>query len=374
MLTQVVNAVQRVVPTKSPLESATALKLYTRGGFLIIEGSSIQFTARLGIRPTKIEAESDPDPNTPDADYDIIRAKQFKDFVGALTGELVTLNSRDSGLHVSCGKVKATIRTIKESSDQLALHISEMEDGPGQGINAKELGAALRRVVQAADEISGREFTNGVSFRTDDNGVLTLTATDGFRMAVDSVPYTLTANAIVPTQTINFVCNELNRMDEDQEMLVWVGPTRATFNHETENTSFEVVSSLIAMNFPDMSAFVPTSSKITILLDRQELINAIKPVLAVSTYRRIGIQAEEGKDTITISASNQDGSITSEVQANVKGGAIDMFMNANFTLSVTGVSDGEKIRILLNEPQKAILVKLDDSDRFSYVMMPMVEK
>jgi len=366
LLARAVATIDKAVPAKSPLDMATSIRMFAFQNNLYLEGSAPQYTMRVTIAGTTTDGE--------DIIVAYVNSRRLKEFTSALKGDAVAIVFTDNSIKISCDKVKATIKAIvgDERADGLFEAVRPIS-ADGVTVPASGLLRALKRVVIAAcTNNSSAPFLNGVSFQKKDRPFLSFMATDSFRMGRDLIPYDgPETNIIVPTEAVTHLCNELSRSPGDNPVIVKSAKSRATFTYKLEDLEIEIASKLIAFAFPDLESLVPSSCTSSVKLNRQELVNAVAPVLAVSNYETIKVQITDGKFYIT--AENQDGLVTSESDAEITGEEIEIMMYAKYLLETLKSNDSETVTMELNGPRKPILLKADNAPDYVSVVMPRIK-
>ncbi len=208
-------------------------------------------------------------------------------------------------------------------------------------------GIAKTLFATADDDL--RPVMNGVYFNITP-GNITFVATDAHKLVKYSVDTDQDATAafILPKKPANVLKGMLARVDDE---------VKVTF--DSQNVIFEfgnntMVCRLIEGSYPNYNAVIPTQNPNKVLVDRVELLNAIKRVAVCSnpTTNLIRMDIEANK----ISLKAQD---------------IDFSVSANETLSCSydsaAITIGFKstflVEILNNTESATVLVELADSTR-----------
>ncbi|MFI3282576.1 MAG: DNA polymerase III subunit beta, partial [Rikenellaceae bacterium] len=228
------------------------------------------------------------------------------------------------------------IQTLADEQREMSLDASVILSGVSKTLFAT-----------ADDEL--RPVMNGVFFNVTPGNV-TFVATDAHKLVKCSVDtdQELTASFILPKKPANLLKSMLGKVDDmvtikyDSQNVIY------TFGHST------MVCRLIEGTYPNYNAVIPTQNPNKVLVDRVELINAIKRVAVCSnpTTNLIRMDIEANK----LSLKAQD---------------IDFSVSANETLSCsydsTAITIGFKstflIEILNNTESGTVLIELADSSR-----------
>jgi DNA polymerase-3 subunit beta len=163
--------------------------------------------------------------------------------------------------------------------------------------------------------------------------------------------------------------NELRKFD-DSDLI---------FDMDENNLFFRVqartlISRVIEGKFPNFEAVIPEDNPHTVLLDREEIADAIRRVSLLSTERSKGIKFSIQKDRIVLFSSNPElGEARDEVGIEYEGAEFDIGFNAQYLLDFLTTVKSEKVRIELKDENSAILMRTDEDDEidYKYVLMPM---
>lgn len=214
-----------------------------------------------------------------------------------------------------------------------------------------------------------RYYLNGALMILKD-GSIELISTDGHRLAytffpMESLQVGQEIRGIVSKKTLN----ELRKFD-DSDLI---------FDMDENNLFFRVqartlISRVIEGKFPNFEAVIPEDNPHTVLLDREEIADAIRRVSLLSTERSKGIKFSIQKDRIVLFSSNPElGEARDEVGIEYEGTEFDIGFNAQYLLDFLTTVKSEKVRIELKDENSAILMRTDEDDEidYKYVLMPM---
>lgn len=246
---------------------------------------------------------------------------------------------------------------------------------------------ALQKVMFAMSKNESRPELCGVlmDLNFSKEGVLTLAATDSFRLAEKTTPllacfgekqYAKEAQKIiVPGKTIQEALRVLNLFHEDEKQTpveIIVHENQVMFSCGV----VEIYSRLVEGKYPDYKQIIPHQIKTTVQLRVSEWIKRIK---AASLFSNTGVQGvvfeflsgNEQKTTIN-SVSGQTGEHTSSVLSKVEGDSNKITLNYRYLLEGLMnlfVEDAE-IQIVSSE-SPCVLRSKDHSDSYLYIIMPI---
>lgn len=304
-----------------------------------------------------------------------VPARLLTDFVNSLPPERVdiTLNQQPVGLNIECVSFESNISGTVASDFP---PIPSVEDGVAAKIEPATLREAINRVAFAAATEDSRPVLTGV--KTEITGAdFKFAAADGFRLAV----YTGKL-AEPPSEDIEFliparVLNEINRLLGSQqkaiEFMVTPSSNQALFRVE----DVEIVSSLIAGNFPNYNQLIPQSYTTRVVLDSDDFLRATRTA-AIFARDGSGIirlqmasDEESASGHLTISSRAEEvGDNEGKLGATVEGEDAKIAFNSKYLTDVLDVLDGD-IAMEVSSPSSPGVLKPAEGDEYVHVVMPM---
>lgn len=306
-----------------------------------------------------------------------VPARLLTDFIGNLPNEAVKLelDRRTLALNVRAARSKATVRGI-DAEDFPA--IPTVEGKPTALIAPDLLREAIGQVAFAAAVDESRPVLAGVQLRFSGNQ-LTLSAADGFRMAVRVAelvgPATEDVAIIVPAKALN----ELSRAISDATDPVEIVVTRGRNQLLCRTGNIEFLSRLIDGSFPDWKQIVPSSYSTRTVLNRDQLLGAAK--LASYFARdnndvvKLSIKPGNGEyapGSLTISANAAEvGDNTSDIDAAVEGPEGQIAFNVRYLNDVLGSLKTPQVALEMQNSASAGVIRPVGNSDSTHVIMPM---
>lgn len=293
----------------------------------------------------------------------------FSAIVRNLNAERVTLASEGNKLFVTTDNYEATIQgadakefpiipTVREASSTTRMPVGLFLD-------------ALQSVIVAAQYSEIRPEISGVYFSIGD-GQISLAATDSFRLAerkISGADFSSDADAlafIIPLRT----AEELSRVlaDRNEELRIITDQNQALFETPTRN----MVSRLIEGKFPEYQAIIPKQTHTTSVVERSELMGALKLVSAFSG-RGNDITLSVGENAKFLELSSAD-SATGEnryrVPIKLKGGKFSIVFNWKYLQDGIRACSGTEVVFGVNQTGPVTVTSPSDQG-FLYLLMPI---
>jgi len=181
-----------------------------------------------------------------------VPARLLTEFVNSLPNDKLDIEISPKGktMTVKCARFEARISGI-DAKDFPPIPV--VGEGLTTKVKVDDLRLGIGQVVFAAATEESRPVLTGIDARFDD-GMLTLAAADGFRLAVHKLPLATPvkdkAEVIMPGRTMA----ELNRLmsDGEDEVEITVNPNKSQILFKLKD--LELVSQLVQGTFPQHSA------------------------------------------------------------------------------------------------------------------------
>ena len=214
-----------------------------------------------------------------------------------------------------------------------------------------------------------RFYLNGMLLVLDGKMVRAV-ATDGHRLACCNsemdTEVTEKVEAILPRKTIQQLMKLLP--DNDDPVTIDMGPQQARFTFG----EIEFLTKLIDGKYPDYSRVIPTNNDKRFLVNREELIGALRraAILANEKFKGLRWVITPGKLHIQ-SANNEMEEASEDIKINYEGPDLDLGFNVTYLLDVLGNLKNSDVCFAFSSSQGATLLTMPESEQFRYVLMPM---
>ena len=358
----------RAVATKSTLPVLGNFLLEAADDVLTISATNLEFGISVAVPATVAQAGRT-----------TLQARVLSDFVANLPAGDVELAEDSNPLQtlVRSGQSQAHLRGI--DPDDFPRLISSVDGGQQLHIDPALLRESIAHVVFAAASDDSRPVLAGVQLDVRD-GMLGLSAADGFRMSLRSValvdgpgdPMTI----IVPARALQ----ELSRVlgDVSAPVSIQVTPNQSQLLATADGVRF--TTRLIDGAFPDLKQVVPKQWNTRTVVRRELLLDATKRASIFARTNNDVIRlamapAEDGFEMgrLTITANAADtGDNQDDVDASVEGGEVQIAFNGRYLADVLGVMRGSEVAFELMGSNSAGVIRSVDNDDFTHVIMPMV--
>ncbi|HKB27920.1 MAG TPA: DNA polymerase III subunit beta, partial [Candidatus Limnocylindrales bacterium] len=184
---------------------------------------------------------------------------------------------------------------------------------------------------------------------------------------LDAVPET---SVVVPARALNELARILADVDEPVEVVLAGGRNQILFHLD----GIDLVSRLIDGQFPNYQSVLPKTHTTRAVLDREELLRAVRPaaLIAHESANIVKLQiGSNGESGITVSANAEVGDHVGQVEASVDGDGTSIAFNAKYLADVLERVDADQFALELQGPLAPGVFKPIGDDHYVHVVMPV---
>lgn len=299
-----------------------------------------------------------------------VPARTLTDLVSNLSKGQINLSSQAEQLNIETQNLNSTLVGLNASEFPI---VPEKIGVKAVNLPAKNFINALSQVIFAASIDETRPVLTGVLIYFE-KGKLVLVATDGFRLSQNKIPVEVNielGKTILPRNSLL----ELMRVTGESEKIA------LELKHTDNQVLFEVLSKaadvilttrVIEGEFPAFERIIPKESKITVNVDKLDLLQIIKASLVLARdAANVGkLQIGDGGLSVLVESS-KSGSQKARVDAKVQGGSIEILYNLRFIEEFLNVSGGEEIQMDFVDNATAGVFRDAMAPDFLHLIMPV---
>lgn len=304
-----------------------------------------------------------------------VPARLLSDFVNSLPPERIDMEvtSQPIGLNIKCVSFESN---ISGSPADDFPPIPAVEDGLAAKIEPDVLREAISRVAFAAATEDSRPVLTGVKTEiTGDD--FKFAAADGFRLAVFSGKLAEPPNGdiefLIPARVLNEISRLLGTQQKAVEFMITPSSNQALFRVE----DVEIVSSLIAGNFPNYNQLIPQSYTTRVVLNSDDFLRATRTAAIFARdgsgiiRLQMGAGEEDAPGHLTVSSRAEEvGDNQGQLGAAVEGEDAKIAFNSKYLTDVLDVLNGE-VAMEVSSPSSPGVLKPVEGDDYVHVVMPM---
>jgi DNA polymerase-3 subunit beta len=349
--------VARALPARTALPVLGTVLLEAADDRLAMTGTNLELGLRLEIE-ADVEAEG----------AVAVPGRLLADFVAALQGERLHAELLLPGqrLLLECESFRTEINGME--ADEFPPGPSA-EGGLRLALPASRLVEAISDTLAVASTDEARPVLTGLRVQIAGDR-LVVSASDGYRLAVRSVPLGSPAPEIgltVPSRAMGEVARLFRQLDGDVELIVSPQANQVFFR----GPSAEITSRVIDGRFPDLEQRVPRTWTTTATVDAGELNRRLR---ALAPFARDGanvVRLEVTRRSLVLTAATTEvGAARTELDADVAGPETSLAFNTRFLLDCPATS-ASKVELHLQGPLGPAVVKRLERDDYVYLFMPV---
>jgi DNA polymerase-3 subunit beta len=307
-----------------------------------------------------------------------VPSKLFYDYVSLLPDETVTVETNGNALSVSCGSYRTKMNGLPASEFPLVPEVSASRT---YHVPVAVFRAALSQVLFAVATNESRPELTGISMQftpKGSSGLLTMAATDSYRLAEATIPFSDAVSqedrVIIPSRTLSEVNRILSvfkdEVDSPSDVTLKLSDNQVVFSYGT----VELVSRLIEGSYPDYRQIVPKSFDTTAVLDRDDVVKAVKTASLFSRTGLFDVAIEFSADGKTLSVKSTDasrGENNAECQVDVEGKDNKVTVNYRYLLDGLNACGSEQVKFQMIDAGNPCLLTPAEGNSYLYIVMPI---
>ncbi|MGW8185476.1 MAG: DNA polymerase III subunit beta [Candidatus Moraniibacteriota bacterium] len=311
----------------------------------------------------------------------VIPSKLISDFITNLPQEKnIEIELNGQILNINCGKYKAKINCL-DSSEDFPI-IPERKEEYQFDIDNSKLKDIINKSLSSVSLNDIRVEFTGINLSFFDNKIY-FAATDSFRLneyeveiaEKDAYKQLKDTTAIIPAETLRELNKILHNSEDSGKTLMTIENNQIFF----DVGDIKMVSRLINGKYPPYKQIIPSEFKTEILINKGDLLQAIKiaSVFTKKTDGEINMVVENDKTLIVRSSLQESGENQTELNIEKNGENQDFVLNPRYLIDGLNVMDGVNIKIMINDGLSPIILKMvndkdgKDINNFIYIIMPI---
>lgn len=305
-----------------------------------------------------------------------VDSKVINEYVNLLPDDKIEIELKNDELLVKCQNYKTKIKG-QEASDFPIL--PSIDSDLYYSVNISDFKNALSGVSFSTSNNENRIELSGVFFNFDGKGNLILAGTDSYRLSEKTIKYKQGVSEeersiIVPSRTVQELIRILNnfkleeQLGSEDEIKIYPNEGQIFFSFSSTN----LMSRLISGSYPDYKQIIPDKEKTIILVNKNDLVKAVKAggIFSKTGINDIGIKNQ--KDSLHIySSSSQAGENFVDVSCKTKGSDNEIFINYKYFLEGLNAIGSENVIIKIVDNNTPCLITAENDDTFLYLVMPL---
>ncbi|HUO75907.1 MAG TPA: DNA polymerase III subunit beta [Candidatus Paceibacterota bacterium] len=351
-LDRALGIVERVTAKNAALPILSNILLRAENGHLFLSATNLEIgvTAVIGAKTEKEGRIAVP-------------GRILSDLVRASKTDTVSLMTNQNTLDVKAGEYKTSILCFDAGEYPI---IPKLDGGTVVNIPIHSFQSLLAVVADSISNSDARPELAGALFRTEKNSI-TLAATDSFRLVEKNSPHTEDSkvSVIIPRSAVMELLRITTGLSGD--VVLRIASNQIAVSHP----EFELVSRLIDGKYPDYQKVIPDRSLSRVLVDKEELMSAIR-IAALFSSSVSDVKIECNDAALLVSARNASrGEGQASTKANLKGDTFEISLNHHYVMDGLKIIPTKNVVIEYTGKGSPFVLRPDDGDTLVYLVMPL---
>lgn len=366
VLAEAVNWTARTVPTRPSIPILAGIRMTAEDGTLALSSFDYEISTR-----SEVEADIIQEGEV------LVSGRLLASITKALPNQPVECSLEGAKLNVICGTSHFTLASMSVDEYPLLPQIPRVRGS----IDAQVLAQAISQVSVAASSDDTIPLLTGVRMEIEDDKI-TLLGTDRYRLAMREFSWEpaqpgISTALLVKARTLGDVAKSMTS----------AGRVEIAFDADIESQPNSLIgftannrrttSTLMDGDYPPVRRLFPEETSIHAVVDRHELLDAVKRVSLVAE-QKTSVRLGFANDRLVLEAGQDDNAQASEVVgAKQSGGDIQTAFNPRYLESGLSVLDTDYVRFSFTDPAKPAVItgqKEENSGEdlgFRYLIMPI---
>jgi len=361
-LAHAVTWAARTLPSRPSMPVLSGVMLIAEQDSLTLSSFDYEISARVQVKVDVIESGKV-----------LVSGRLLADITKSLPPAPVVIKLDGNRVSIECGRSSFTLPTLPVE-DYPAL--PDMPTTAGN-VDGDVFAEAVAQVAIAAGKDDTIPVLTGIRMEIDGSSI-TLAATDRYRLAVRTFPWSPTktsieVNTLIPARILADAAKSMGSSKIVELAIAPDGQKLIGFEAEGMRTT----TRLLDGEFPKYRSLLPNESSTTAIVDTSELVNAVKRVALVAE-RNTPIRMSFNHGEINMRAgSGDDAQATEVLEVNLEGDPIEIAFNPGYLLDGLNAIDAPKVRFsftLATKPAVITGMTNDNADMqadYRYLLMPV---
>lgn len=348
-----VNKASRCVAKSSEVKTLEAIHIVAADESLTLRATNLEIGVEITI-PAKVIEPGEV----------LVPTNVFVQFLASTQQKkTITLSLDGANLKVSAPGMQTVIKVI--SGDELPT-VPRFEPEYTAILPAAQFLKGLRSVWWSAATTGIKPELSSVYVTTDGNSMV-FAATDSFRLAERRVTMESAFDfgyILIPQKNVVEMAKLIDGLDK-------IDVSIAKNNISISSEGFYFVSRLVEGVFPNYHAIIPKAPVTTLVILRQDLVDALK-MSTIFSDRFYQLQLTVTKDTVQIQTKSSDsGESVVDIPATIEGEPIEIRFNYRYISECLANITTDSVVCELSGPGKPMVLRPVGDTQFLYLVMPM---
>ncbi len=298
----------------------------------------------------------------------VLSARLFGDIIRKLPDSVVTITVDDGiSAKIDCGMSEFVILGT-QAADYPDLPTVDYDNTIK--ITEKNLKNMIAQTNFAVSDYEARPIYTGALFEVE-NGLLTIVAVDGYRLALRREPLSGDDQASMSFVVPGSALSEVEKIvtDSDKDVSIMLGKKHIMFVID----GTVLISRRLEGEFMNYKNSVPNAEKYAIEADRRTLVDAVERVsLIISDKLKSPVRCTFSDSVIKLTTNTALGRASDECPVKGTGDDLEIGFNNRYLLEALKAAPADSIRMNITSSVTAcVIVPADGGDNFLYMVLPV---
>lgn len=362
-IVNIINTVQKAVVAKSVMPILECIKINALlSGEVIITANNLDICIEYKTTANVIEPGSV-----------AISSKMFGEIIRRFTDTdvLIDVNDSNNVMFLKSGSSEFNIQGLNSSEYP---SVPEVDEDYNFSISQDKLKRMIKKTIYAISQNEARKPILTGSLFDIDTGVLTVVATDGFRISkVESVIDASLTNIkfVIPGITLR----ELLKVLEDNDELVNIVVSKRYVKFHFEN--YIIVSRLLEGEYISYRPIFNTPNSIVVKVNNKELTESLERAAliinddALAKAEKVPVRLNIENDKILLNCTTGKGKINDVVFADKIGDDIEIGFNHKYLLEALRSCEEDEIKLSMSNSKGACFIEPTEESDYINMLLPV---
>jgi len=303
-----------------------------------------------------------------------IPAKTLVNFVGNLPNKKIEITVKNNVAYLKCENFKSNIKGLDVKEFPI---IPKIKNEPILEIKSVVLKNTLEQVINFSSLSDIRPEITGVLFDFSSEKEIKFVTTDSFRLGEKTISLKnnktkkdYQGSVIIPSKTVQELIRIISNQEDNEEIVkISLENNQILFNLP----GIQIISKLIEGTYPAYQQLISKQFDTTILIDKEELIKAVKLSSFFSgKINDVRLRINPKKSLIEVFSQDIElGENLSELRADVKGKDLEIIFNHKYLLDGLNSIGAKNVFLGFNGEASPGAIKPEGDESFNYIIMPI---
>lgn len=362
-LLEALNTVNRAVPSKSTMPILECILFERKDDTLRLSATDLEISI---VQTVPVQFETN---GTPSSASIAVPAQRLLETLRALPDMPIDF-SADEDFEIRMETDQGHYKMVGHDGEDYP-ELPELEAQQEIQVEGDLLRRAIDKTAFAVSQDALRPAMMGVYFQLNEDETRVV-ATDGHRLVKLELPELQTdadVDFIVPEKATKLA----SRIVDDEMCTIRVDESHVSFQFETAR----VLARLIDETYPNYEAVIPDENDRSLVVDREDMLNAVRRVGLYSSSMTNQIRLDITSDAITISAEDVERSSEAEevIHCDYDSEDMEIGFNSEYLTEVLSNVSNEEVVFKLSSPNRAGIVlpqEQADDENILMLIMPVM--